>query len=366
VSARTAARRQDVASALSGAGARSLLVTDPRNIAYLTGFRGSGGAVLVEDDGAAVLCTDSRYELQIADQAPDVDHVISRDYVAGVLGRRTAPAGSPLAVEAHVMTLVAAAALRTTLSELGAETTPVVETRGIVEEVRRSKDARELAVIERACGAVDRAWTHLLAAGLVAEGRTEREVAADLEHAMRRAGSDGTAFDTIVASGPNGAHPHHVPGDRALRDGDLIVVDFGAIIDGYASDCTRTVALGAPADRLLEAYEVVRRAQAAGVEAVRPGIACSDLDGVSRGLISEAGFGEFFGHSLGHGVGLDVHEAPAVSTRSTSTLSDGDVITIEPGIYLPGLGGIRIEDTVAVTSGGARSLTTTSRALSVL
>src|SRR5699024_2954557 len=162
----------------------------------------------------------------------------------------------------------------------------------------------ELAVIERACGVVDTAWTELLAGGGIAAGRSEREVAADLEHAMRLSGSDGVAFDTIVASGPNGAFPHHVPGDRRLAEGALAVV--------------------------------------------RPGTACADLDAVSRDIISGAGFGEYFGHSLGHGVGLDVHEAPSVSARSTSTLSDGDVITVEPGIYLPGLGGIRIEDTVAV------------------
>ena len=361
-----AARRAAVASALSDLGARSMLVTDPRNIAYLTGFSGSGGAVLLEDDGEAVLCTDSRYELQVVEQAPDIGHVISRSYMAGVLGRRSAPAGAPLAVEADHLTLTAASALRDTLADLDGPDTPIVQTRGVVEEVRRSKDPVELGVIERACGVLDEAWTHLLTGGLIAAGRTERQVAADLEHAMRRAGSDGVAFETIVASGPNGAHPHHRPGDRELQTGDMVVVDFGAIVDGYASDCTRTVALGTPAERLGQAYEVVRRAQAAGVDAVRAGMACADLDQVSRGIISDAGFGEFFGHSLGHGVGLDVHEAPAISARSTSTLSDGDVITIEPGIYLPGLGGIRIEDTVAVTSGGGRSLNTTSTALSVL
>lgn len=363
---RLAARRRDVAAAVVDAGATALLVTDPRNIAYLTGFRGSGGAVLVEDDGEAVLCTDSRYELQVVEQAPGVGHVISREYVPGVLGRRRGPADAPLAVEADVLTLSAAAALRRSLREAGASGTPIVETSGLVEQVRRTKDPTELDTIGRACRIVDRAWTDLLARGLLAVGRSEREVAADLEHAMRRAGSDGVAFETIIASGPNGAHPHHVPADRVLADGDLVVVDFGATVAGYASDCTRTVALGGAADRLLDAYEVVRRAQIAGVDAVRAGLSCAELDGVSRGIIAGAGFGDHFGHSLGHGVGLDVHEAPAVSQRSTSTLSDGDVITIEPGIYLPGLGGIRIEDTVAVTGGGGRSLTTTSTALRVL
>lgn len=361
-----AGRRRAVAEALEEFGARSLLVTDARNIAYLTGFQGSGGAVLLGDDGEAVLCTDSRYELQVVDQAPDVGHVISRKYVAGVLGRRRGPAGSPIAVEADHLTLAAAGALRRELVEVGAPQAPIVETSGLVESVRRTKDAREIATIERACAVVDAAWTDVLARGRISPGRSEREVAADLEHAMRVAGSDGVAFDTIVASGPNGAFPHHVPGERALASGDLVVVDFGATVDGYASDCTRTVALGSAPAQLLEAYEVVRRAQSAGVTAVREGMDCAELDAVSRDIITEAGSGEYFGHSLGHGVGLDVHEAPAVSARSTSTLSDGDVITIEPGIYLPGLGGIRIEDTVAVTGGGSRALTTTSTALSVL
>ena len=363
---RLAARRRAVGASLQSVGADALLVTDPRNIAYLTGFRGSGGAVLVEENGEAVLCTDSRYELQVVEQAPDVGHVISRDYVAGVLGRRRGPAGAPVAVEADALTLTAAAAVRRALAEVGAPETPVVETSGLVEEVRRSKDSGELALIEQACGVLDRAWTHMLTDGAISAGRTERDVAADLEHAMRRAGSDGVAFETIVAAGPNGAHPHHVPGDRILEAGDLVVIDFGATVSGYASDCTRTVALGQVSDRLVEAYEVVLRAQLEGVAAVRPDIACSELDAVSREIIDSAGFGDYFGHSLGHGVGLDVHEAPAVSTRSTSTLSVGDVITIEPGIYLPGLGGIRIEDTVAVTDGGGRCLTTTSKAFSVL
>lgn len=363
---RLAPRRRAVAAALADVGADALLVTDPRNIAYLTGFSGSGGAVLVEDDGEAVLCTDSRYELQVVEQAPDVGHVISREYVAGVLGRRRGPADAPLAVEADQLTLSAAAGLRRALAASGGADARIVETSGLVETVRRAKDPHELALIARACTVVDEAWTHVLGSDLVAAGRTEREVAADLEHAMRRAGSDGVAFETIVASGPNGAHPHHVPGDRVLAEGDLVVVDFGATVSGYASDCTRTVALGTAPDRLVEAYEVVRRAQIAGVEAVRAGVPCAELDAVSRDIITDAGFGDHFGHSLGHGVGLDVHEAPAVSTRSTSTLSDGDVITIEPGIYLPGLGGIRIEDTVAVTGGGGRSLTTTSKDLRVL
>ena len=363
---RFADRRRAVAQALQTVGAEAMVVTDLRNIGYLSGFRGSAGALLVDADGEAVLATDSRYELQVVEQAPDVGHVITREYVSGVLGRRRGPGDAPVAVEADDLTLSAAAALRSALAEVGSVDAPVIETSGVIEGVRRRKDEVELGLIEKSCAVLDRAWTHMLASGLITAGRSERDVAADLEHAMRRAGSDGVAFETIVASGPNGALPHHVPGDRVLEAGDLVVIDFGAMVDGYASDCTRTVAIGQAPDRLVRAYEVVLRAQLAGVEAVRPGLGCADLDGVSRDIIEAEGFGGFFGHSLGHGVGLDVHEAPAVSTRSTSTLSDGDVITIEPGIYIPGLGGIRIEDTVAVSVGGGRSLTTTSKAFSTL
>lgn len=361
-----ARRRAAVAGELAGLGAGALLVTDLRNMRYLTGFRGSAGVVLLEDDGRAVLCTDSRYELQVRQQAPDVDHVISRQYVRDVLAHRRGDAGRPLAVEADELTLSRAEAVRRAMVDAGGRADGLVETSGLVEGVRRIKDAEEIESITRACRVADRAWTSMLDRGLIHAGRGEREVAADLEYAMRMAGSEGVSFDTIVASGPNGSLPHHAPGDRVLREGDLVVVDFGALVDGYASDCTRTVAIGQVGDRLREIYEITLRAQLAGVEAVRAGLDCAALDAVSREIITAAGHGPDFGHSLGHGVGLDVHEAPAVSSTSTGTLSDGDVVTVEPGIYLPGHGGVRIEDTVAVLADGHRVLTTTSKRFQVL
>ena len=361
---RHASRRSAVAEQLAGLGAAALLVTDLRNVAYLTGFHGSAGVVLLYADGEAVLCTDSRYELQVAEQAPGVAHVITREYVADALRHGHAPV-APLAVQADHLTLAAATRVRDALAGSDAAV-GLVESRGLVEEVRRHKDEVELRSIARACTVVDEAWTALLDRRLLGAGRTEREVAAELEHAMRRAGSEGVSFDTIVASGPNGALPHHVPSDRELTDGDLVVVDFGALVDGYASDCTRTVAVGEVSGTLREIYEVTLRAQLAGVGAVRPGIGCAELDAVSRSVIADAGYGEYFGHSLGHGVGLDVHEAPSVASKATGTLAVGDVVTVEPGIYLPGRGGVRIEDTVAVLPDGHRVLTTTSKQLVVL
>ena len=363
---RLRARREAVAAGLAEAGADALLVTDPRNIAYLTGFRGSAGVVVVEADGEAVLCTDSRYELQVADQAPGVVHEISRSYLEGALSHRPGRPGGRLAVEADDLTLSRVTALRKAFEATGTPETEIVETTGLVELARRVKDPAELESVARACHVADVAWQALLDGHLIAAGRTERAVAADLEHAMRRAGSEGVSFDTIVASGSNGALPHHEPDDRELREGDLVVVDFGALVDGYASDCTRTVAVGRIPDELAEAYDITLRAQLAGVDAIAPGMDCRELDAVSRDLIAAAGHGDHFGHSLGHGVGLDVHEAPAIASRATGRLLAGDVITIEPGIYLPGRGGVRIEDTVAVTATGHRALTTTPKDLVVV
>lgn len=372
---RYANRRARVAERLEAAGPKgepvgSLLVTDLRNISYLTGFRGSAGVLLLDAGGRGVLSTDSRYDVQVREQAPGVDHVITRDYFAGALGAaESSGTGAALAdqsasvgVEAHDVTLARATALHKALEEAG-RTGGVVETTSLVEEVRRVKDDVELAAIARACDVVDIAWEAALAGGWIRAGRTERAIAADLEHAMRVAGSDGTSFDTIVASGPNGALPHHRTSDRMLAQGDLVVIDFGALVDGYASDCTRTVAIGSLPDELRKIYDIVLAAQREAVDAVAPGVGCAALDSIAREHITRAGYGENFGHSLGHGVGLDVHEGPAVSARSDSTLVVGDVVTVEPGIYLPGLGGVRIEDTVAVTGSGHQVLTTTSKDL---
>jgi len=199
----------------------------------------------------------------------------------------------------------------------------------------------------------------------LAEGTTEGEVAAELDHLMRRRGASGSAFDTIVAAGENSALPHARPGPRRIEPGDLVVIDFGAIIDGYRSDMTRTVCVGEPRAPGGRVYEVVRASQQAGVEAVADGVSCKQVDAVCREIIEEAGWGEAFLHSTGHGVGLDIHEAPSLSSRSDEVLAAGEVVTVEPGIYLAGTGGVRIEDTVVVTGDGCRRLTCSSKTLVV-
>jgi Xaa-Pro aminopeptidase len=236
--------------------------------------------------------------------------------------------------------------------------TELVAVSGAVEALRAVKDAGEVARIEAACAIADLALGNVVA--LLDDGPTEVAFALALDTEMRRLGADDISFETIVASGPNGSRPHHTPGERAIQRGDLVVIDFGALVEGYHSDMTRTVPVGGlvaldPAQQRM--LEVVTAAQAAGVAAVRPGQPGAAIDAACRAVIDAAGWSEAFVHGTGHGVGLDIHEEPRVSASSTATLADGHIVTVEPGVYLPGLGGVRVEDTVVVTSDGCRTLT---------
>jgi Xaa-Pro aminopeptidase len=243
----------------------------------------------------------------------------------------------------------------------GAELVP---TEGLVEQLRRVKDAGELARITRAAEIADHALANLKAE--LAKGPTELDFGVALDFEMRRLGASGPAFETIVAAGPNAAKPHHRPSDRPIGEGELVVLDFGATFDGYRSDMTRTFCVGEPADaELTHLVEVVTESQAAGVDAVRAGIKAADVDRASRAVIEEAGWADRFVHGTGHGVGLDIHEAPSVASTSSDTLQSGHVVTVEPGVYLPGFAGVRIEDTVVVTDTGCRPLTSTPKDLRV-
>jgi Xaa-Pro aminopeptidase len=238
----------------------------------------------------------------------------------------------------------------------------LVPTVGLVEGLRRRKDAGEVDRIESACRIADEALARVRPQ--LSAGATEVEFGRVLDFQMRELGASGPSFETIVASGPNAAKPHHRPGGSTIGRGAPIVIDFGALVDGYCSDMTRTVWLGEIDDRQLRhAVDVVMASQAAGVAAVKPGARCADVDGACRSVIAEAGWAAAFVHGTGHGVGLDIHEAPAVAATSTDTLEPGHVVTVEPGVYFPGLGGIRIEDTVVVTEDGCRTLTTTPKDL---
>jgi Xaa-Pro aminopeptidase len=343
------------------AGADLLLVTDPANVRYLSGFSGSNGQVVVtrrrSDDR---LVTDGRYEARAAEESPDLTLTLSRDAagVALVLGR-----DATLAVEAGHLTWAAGHRLRTRAEEAGVRLLP---TTGMVEHARTVKDDPEVARLALACDLTQTALRWLFDE-VVAVGRTERELATALERRFVDVGADGVAFGTIVAGGPNAAIPHHAPTDRPLQRGDLLTVDCGALVDGYHADHTRTVAIGGLSDELARVHDLVVRAQQAGRSAVRAGTAAGEVDAAAREVIEQAGYGERFVHGTGHGVGLAIHEAPAIARGSAERLEPGTALTVEPGIYLPGVGGVRIEDTLVVTADGpARTLTDTARELRVL
>ena len=356
-----AARRDALAAALPAAGCDVLVVTHPVHVLWLTGFAGSNGAVLVDArEGAerAIISTDGRYTVQVAAQAPDLRCVDARDcgpaLIRDLLDREGDGATAPrIGFEAAHVTVAGSGALR---EAAGGDLVEVVDA---VEDLRRVKDDVELAALRHAARIAVDAFAALVADGCIRAGATEREVAAELEYRMRMRGADGPSFDTIVASGPNSAKPHHGAGDRVLEDGDLVTVDFGALAGGYCSDMTRTVVVGgvdAADDFSREIYSIVLRSQLAGIEAARPGTRLVDVDAACRNVIVAAGYGEYFVHSTGHGIGADVHEAPYASVKGEGVLEPGMTLTIEPGIYVPGRGGVRIEDTLVITDGEPENL----------
>lgn len=338
-----------------------LIITNLVNIRWLTGFTGSAATMVVTKDDA-VLATDGRYRTQAAEQVAKagVEDLV-RIVIGGVAEQReaiTAATGRSREVGLEASDVSWAAQQR--WSEL-LDHVSLRPTDGLVEGLRLRKDAGEIARMARAAAIADQGLADVI--GLLSEvtadsSLSETEFAAALDHAMRRRGAEDRAFETIVASGSNAAKPHHRPGDRVIRPGETVVVDFGATFDGYRSDMTRTfVPKGGLGQELTQVLATVLAAQAAGVARVAPGVATGEIDETCRALIRDAGWGERFEHGTGHGVGLDIHEAPSVGPGSTAILEAGCVVTVEPGIYLPGLGGVRIEDTLVVTEDGRRSLT---------
>ncbi|MCL2655083.1 MAG: aminopeptidase P family protein [Coriobacteriia bacterium] len=359
--------------------APALLLTDSLNISYMTAMTGLIDAedphvVLITPD-AAVLLTDSRYSETAREQA------------AAVAAATATPAASPWQIVEFSATRpaaeevigqlahhkVTAVALEDTLSHrryqdwtrrLADRGITVQESSGLVEALRRCKDASELEAIAAAQAITDAAFTQML--GFMQPGMREIDIASELEYRMRKLGATGLAFESIIAAGPNGAKPHALPSARAIEPGDLLVMDFGAAKDGYCSDMTRTVAFGDPGAEAREVYAVVLAAQQAGLDAARAGQRGRDVHEAAREVIARAGYGERFGHGLSHGLGMLVHETPHCSPRSTDTLAPGDVISMEPGIYLPGRFGVRIEDLIAITPGGVRNFTTSPKELTIL
>jgi Xaa-Pro aminopeptidase len=320
-----------------------LLVTDLVNIRYLTGLDSSNAALVVQPGGGVTLYTDFRY-LEAA-RATGIEVVLTkRALIDDLVGRLT----GVVEFESNALPY----AQWEKLSRAGLDLRPV---RGVVEDLRAVKDAEEQQAIRRAAKVADRAFEALTAETWV--GRSERELAWRLQELMHAHGADTVSFEPIVASGPNAALPHAEPGERIVETRTLVVVDFGAKLDGYCSDCTRTVSTGSLPERLQEAYDVCLAAQKAAVAGIRPTMTGVEADRIARARIEEAGLGEHFGHGLGHGLGLQVHEAPRLSAESSDTLETGNVVTIEPGIYLEGLGGVRIEDLAIVTDDGVEILT---------
>lgn len=344
-------RRDRLRARLEASGLDALLVTDLVNVRYLSGFTGSNGALLVfADDRGPVLATDGRYRTQAAEQAPDLEVAIERVLGRYLAGQAAEAGARKLGFESNVVTVDGFDALTNELE--GRKTaTELVKAAGTVEALREVKDAGEVALLRLACEAADAALTDLVERGGLRPGRTEREVSRELEALMLDHGADAISFETIVAAGSNSAIPHHRPTDAALAAGDFVKIDFGALVGGYHSDMTRTFVLGKAgkaADWQLEIYQLVADAQRAGREALRAGADLRGVDTAARQVITDAGYGEQFSHSLGHGVGLEIHEAPGIGATSTGTLLAESVVTVEPGVYLPGRGGVRIEDTLVV------------------
>jgi Xaa-Pro aminopeptidase len=354
-----AERRARARQMVRDVGADAVLVTARPNVRYLTGLASSNAALLLPADGDALLATDSRYALAAERDAPDLELLTER-FIEGKLATEAARRGvTVLAFEAHEMTVERHAEIA---RGGGVTTVPFGKK---IEELRMVKDAEELELIAAACRLSSQALADVLPG--IRPGLSERTLASLLDHRMCELGADGIAFDTIVASGPNGAIPHHVPTDRPLRRGDLVTMDFGALYQGYHADMTRTVAVGEPAGWQRDIYDLVAEAQRTGIEAVEPGAEAGAVDAAARDVIEAAGHAGHFQHGTGHGVGLEIHEAPMLGYGAPGKLADRVPITVEPGVYLPGKGGVRIEDVLVVTAGGgARILTSTTRELLVL
>jgi Xaa-Pro aminopeptidase len=344
-------RRRRVQEAVRALDADAVLITHGPNVRYLSGLASSNAALLVPADAPAVLATDSRYALAAQRDAPDLELLTDR-FIEGKLAEEMPRRRlRKVAFEAHEMTVERHAEL--VKGATGVTTIPFGRK---VEELRVVKDPSELELLSTACRITAQAITDVLPD--IRPGLSERALAAALEYRMMQLGAEKPAFDTIVASGQNGAIPHHSPTGRPLRRGDLVTIDFGARYGGYHADMTRTFAVGEPAGWQRDIYDLVAEAQRAGIEALSVGADVADVDAAARDLIAAAGHGEHFQHGLGHGVGLEIHEAPTLGYERTGKLNDRVPVTVEPGVYLPGKGGVRIEDVLVVTAdGGTRTLT---------
>ena len=355
-------RRSSLGEGLATLEVDALIVTRLPNVRYLTGFTGSNGQAVVAADGSAAFLTDGRYDEQSSHEVPDLPRTAyTESYPRPLVDACRTLGATRVAFERRGLTYAG----WERLSEL-ADGLELVAADDPVERLRRAKDGEEVELIGRAQGFADQAFEKVVLNGGLRAGVTERVLARELEDAMLDAGADDRAFESIVAFGELAAEPHHHLTDRELVRGDMVKLDFGAVSGGYHSDMTRTVAFGQPDPRLRELRDLVAEAQRAGVEAVRPGASSVEVDAAARSVIAAAGHGDAFPHGLGHGVGLEIHEDPFLRWDTGEELVVGMVVTIEPGVYIPGLGGVRIEDMVEVTADGRREIPRSTRELIVL
>ncbi|MDO5022620.1 MAG: aminopeptidase P family protein [Eubacteriales bacterium] len=336
----------------------AIIIHKPSNMFYISGFKGEG--LLYISNAKAAVVTDFRYVEQAEKESPKwsvesisagVDHIKLASMLESGIKK--------LYIEDDFVTLRQFKRLEASFK--GAE---FVSLNQAPEKMRAIKDEKEIAIIKKACAISCEAFDYMLK--FVAEGKTEREIALALDFKMYELGAEDVSFSTIAASGANGSLPHAVPSDRVLGQGDFITLDFGAKYAGYCSDMTRTLAVGEPSEKLREIYNIVLQAQEACQKELRPGKSCKEVDGLARKIIGDAGYGEYFGHGLGHAVGIDIHEEPRLSQTSEATLQPGHVVTVEPGIYLPSIGGVRIENTCLITEDGFESLITSPKELIIL
>ncbi|TCP23449.1 Xaa-Pro aminopeptidase [Scopulibacillus darangshiensis] len=333
----------------------ALLVTYDQNRRYLTGFTGTAGTVLVTEERAFLL-TDFRYTNQATAEAPNFEVVEFKESVFKKVGELAEESGiKSIGFEQAHMSFKT---YQTVKETVGCELVP---TDNLVEALREIKDENEIALLKTAANIVDQTFDHMLTQ--IKPGVSELDLYHEMEHHMRMLGATASSFNMIVASGRRSALPHGVASEKVIEKGDMLTLDFGALYKGYRSDMTRTVAVGDPDDKLVAVYDIVQKALQIGTESIKPGVECKAVDKTVRDYITEKGYGENFGHGTGHGIGLDIHEGPSLSYKSEATLAINMVVTVEPGIYLDGLGGVRIEDDILVTADGYEVLTHSPRDL---
>ncbi|PWA13223.1 Xaa-Pro dipeptidase [Pueribacillus theae] len=336
----------------------SMLITSSSNLRYMTNFTGTAGIALISLNEAKFI-TDFRYTEQAKEQAKGYDIVEHKGKIIEEIAKQAEKMKiNQLGFEEDHVTY---STYQTYKKEIPAQLIPVS---GIIEELRLIKDNTEIQIVKEAAEIADAAFEHIIT--YIKPGMREREISDELEFFMRKKGATSSSFDTIVASGYRSALPHGVASDKVIEEGDFVTLDYGAYYKGYCSDTTRTIAVGEPSDQLKEIYAIVLEAQRLGVEGIKPGMSGKEADALTRNYIKDKGYGDYFGHSTGHGIGLDIHEGPTLSVNSETILKPGMIVTVEPGIYLSGIGGVRIEDDILITETGNKRLTKATKELIIL